>query len=723
MEIFNDLPIENKEHDILGRAKFASKIVNIISMYTEVHKNDGAGLVIGLQGPWGCGKTSVVNLICNELNENDKLVISKFNSWLTSDKTSLIVEFFNIFIEKLNESEEDLSASVNHTSDQILFKMKKYASNILRSTTIDTKFGVKFDLKKIFSDQSMTYQKNEVDKLMNSNDKFNIFFIDDIDRLSEAEIAMLFQLIKNIADFHKVIYVLCYDVDIVASALDVVHKNRGREYIEKIVQYPIDLPKINKKHLKGYFIYMLDNVVSSDLKDETDYKNNDFYELYELGIGKYINSIRDCNRIINAFSMRYYSLRHNVYISDLLALTVLSLYERSVYVYISKHTNIFMGISDGGILPLKQEDAEDVLKNKIYKYVLDEFHSNVKHIICKLFPEFSRSIGKSSYSKEYSYKNYRVCFDDFFDRYFEFDLDESDTSHYEAEKLIKDMNENDAKKFIEQKYKVYGLQKLVGQIGVILFVDNHDVLYLSHEQAGKLIIALYTSEMNYEYVSGRPTVAHKWDALKAIIDNLITFQGIDYEQYIGLIKSLIQDRNLDIYSITDIVLCCSLGEEWINFLNISSANNKHIIEGNDMKEIQYMYFKRTKIWIKELLEKDKEIDINDITNYCFNIIKLIYKYDIEDTNKLFENIDSHYGLYIINILLFIIGINRVENGNNNDIITYWPKGIEINNFKNRIESIMNSGEIILSDYNRGVVDSFITGQIIFDVEIGMNDDV
>ncbi|MDY3739559.1 MAG: P-loop NTPase fold protein [Selenomonadaceae bacterium] len=201
---------------------------------------------------------------------------------------------------------------------------------------------------------------------MNSNDKFNIFFIDDIDRLSEEEISILFQIIKNIADFHKVIYVLCYDIDIVASALDVVHRNRGKEYIEKIVQYPIDIPKINKKYLRDHFIRMLDNVVSDDLEGEINYKNDEFYGLYKLGIEKYINSIRDCNRILNAFSMRYYSLKKNVNVSDLLALTVLSLYERSTYVYIAQHANIFMGLSDEGMLSLKLEDADDILKNKIY---------------------------------------------------------------------------------------------------------------------------------------------------------------------------------------------------------------------------------------------------------------------------------------------------------------------------------------------------------------------
>lgn len=68
-------------------------------------------------------------------------------------------------------------------------------------------------------------------------------------------------------------------------------------------------------------------MVSSDLEGEINYKNDEFYGLYELGIEKYINSIRDCNRIINAFSLRYYSLKNNVYILDLLALTILSLYE------------------------------------------------------------------------------------------------------------------------------------------------------------------------------------------------------------------------------------------------------------------------------------------------------------------------------------------------------------------------------------------------------------
>lgn len=452
---------------------------------------------------------------------------------------------------------------------------------------------------------------------------------------------------------------------------------------------------------------MLDNVVSSDLESEINYKNDEFYGLYELGMGKYINSIRDCNRILNAFSMRYYSLKKNVYVSDLLALTVLSLYERSIYLYIVQHTNIFMGLSDEGILSLKMEEADDVLKNKIYKNVSDEFHNNVRYIICKLFPKFSELIGGNSYSKEHSYKNYRVCFDDFFDRYFEFDLDESDTTLYEAKKLINDMDENEAKEFIEQKYNVYGLDKLVGQLSILLSLDGANTIFLNYKQADKLIMALYTAKMKYEYVSGRPTIAYKWELLNIIVSNLVTFQEISYEQYIDLIKSLLQRRSLDMNVVTDIILCCSLGGEWVKFLNINYKPSNQIIKDDDMEEIKNIYFNRTEIWIKEIIEKDKDIDIRNINP---NMIRLIYKYYIENINELFKNVDSHYEMYIINVLLLLILFNRVENGA--DRITYWPKEIEINDFKNRIESIVKSGKITLSDYNRTVVDRFITGQIV-----------
>lgn len=60
-----------------------------------------------------------------------------------------------------------------------------------------------------------------------------ILFIDDLDRLSYDEIGTVFQLIKNIADFPKVIYILAYDHEIVTQALNQIQKIKGMSIYKK----------------------------------------------------------------------------------------------------------------------------------------------------------------------------------------------------------------------------------------------------------------------------------------------------------------------------------------------------------------------------------------------------------------------------------------------------------------------------------------------------------
>ena len=58
MKYYADKPIENDSEDLLGRASFSKKLGEAIYNY-----NSKNGLVIGLYGKWGNGKTSVVNMM------------------------------------------------------------------------------------------------------------------------------------------------------------------------------------------------------------------------------------------------------------------------------------------------------------------------------------------------------------------------------------------------------------------------------------------------------------------------------------------------------------------------------------------------------------------------------------------------------------------------------------------------------------------------------------
>ena len=83
-----DNPIQNPKDDALGRDKparsFAEQVLSIDT--TE-------GVVVGVLGPWGSGKTSFVNLARGYLKDSDITVLD-FNPWMFSGAEQLVEAFF-----------------------------------------------------------------------------------------------------------------------------------------------------------------------------------------------------------------------------------------------------------------------------------------------------------------------------------------------------------------------------------------------------------------------------------------------------------------------------------------------------------------------------------------------------------------------------------------------------------------------------------------------------
>lgn len=94
MNYNSDKPIENSEQDLLGRITFSKQLGEAINSY------DGKdGLVLGLFGKWGTGKTSILNMVVNEINqlskdEDNRPIIVNFSPWNYTDKDNLISLFF-----------------------------------------------------------------------------------------------------------------------------------------------------------------------------------------------------------------------------------------------------------------------------------------------------------------------------------------------------------------------------------------------------------------------------------------------------------------------------------------------------------------------------------------------------------------------------------------------------------------------------------------------------
>jgi predicted KAP-like P-loop ATPase len=116
----SDRPAQNPEADRLGYAPFALNLATSICQITP-----SEGLVPAVFGPWGLGKSTLINFIKEYLArvpEESRPVVVSFNPWWFSDSEDLTRRFF-----------DQLLAAVGATpllSDQIRTRIADFADII-----------------------------------------------------------------------------------------------------------------------------------------------------------------------------------------------------------------------------------------------------------------------------------------------------------------------------------------------------------------------------------------------------------------------------------------------------------------------------------------------------------------------------------------------------------------------------------------------------------------
>jgi predicted KAP-like P-loop ATPase len=78
-----DTPIRSLSEDRLGRRSFAQALAAEV-MAAPVAR----GYVMGLTGPWGTGKTSILNMTVDAIG--DQAVVVQFNPWMFSGTEALV---------------------------------------------------------------------------------------------------------------------------------------------------------------------------------------------------------------------------------------------------------------------------------------------------------------------------------------------------------------------------------------------------------------------------------------------------------------------------------------------------------------------------------------------------------------------------------------------------------------------------------------------------------
>ena len=300
-----DKPIKTGAEDLLGRSFFSKQLAK--ALY-ECDARDG--LVIGLFGEWGSGKTSVLNMTMNEIknmgeeSENEPLIVT-FSPWNYSDKDNLISLFFRNLINNLD------TTSNNKIKRKIGKVLTDYADCLDALAVLSPLGGILVNiLKPIIKTQgtnlmevpNLDSTKEKLETILKESNQKIIVVIDDIDRLTNSQIRDIFHLAKQVGNFPNIVYILSMDREIVCRALQEIHNIDGHEYLEKIIQVPFEIPQMSKGKVQDYLLNQLNQIVnekSNDIMIGSNYWDG----VLNHCVTPYVNNLRDVNRLINILNL------------------------------------------------------------------------------------------------------------------------------------------------------------------------------------------------------------------------------------------------------------------------------------------------------------------------------------------------------------------------------------------------------------------------------------
>ncbi len=325
--------IQSFDQDLLEREAFVKSVAQRLIL-----KKRSTGIVLGLVGPWGCGKSSILNLLERHIAHqyaNVTPLIVRFNPWLVSGRNDLISQFFLELAEALRSHLGVYDVYDNgrqQRQDKAIKAMRDYGdelSPILRMISPSLAAGsnilTRWAKASNAVSESIFTKRKEVKNGLKAFDFPIVVLIDEMDRIEDEEIQDMAKLLKAVGDFDEISYVVAYDEDRVAQALSGGSEDleRGHNYLEKIVQIRVASPFLTSEEIERLFHSKIKKCLDFyDIKiDSHDTKRLD--NVLKIAVPEGVKTSRDINRIIQDFAGRLVVLENLVNPVDCLAFCIL----------------------------------------------------------------------------------------------------------------------------------------------------------------------------------------------------------------------------------------------------------------------------------------------------------------------------------------------------------------------------------------------------------------
>lgn len=208
-----------------------------------------AQYTVGLYGPWGTGKSSILLSLKKDLESYDEVTVVEFDSWRHERAQNLLAPLIYAIREAMSQRGKNVQwgrifgglefqafgfgirvPSGSDRAAEATVAVKEYMESMEALTKIGAELGV--------------------DK--NGKNKRIVVLIDDLDRCSPDRVIEVLESIRLLMDVAGFVFVLAIDYEVLVDAVETKYKHMGKRvdahrFIEKIVQVPFRIPTVNSE--------------------------------------------------------------------------------------------------------------------------------------------------------------------------------------------------------------------------------------------------------------------------------------------------------------------------------------------------------------------------------------------------------------------------------------------------------------------------------------------
>ena len=345
LHLLPDAPITSPSFDRLDRMNFVRSFAEAIRAAAG-----SDSVVLALTGPWGSGKSSLINLIINQLGEDaareagqqkdrgggagkrdESLLVVRFNPWWFSESGKLVAAFLQQLAAAVER--DGVAADLGAASARLGHLARAVA---MPGVLASGEQAASRDIERL---------RAGIDDVFRRSSRRVLVFMDDIDRLSPDEMMELLLIVRAVADFPNTTYVLAFDHEVVSEAISAKLGIDGRKYLEKIVQLQIDVPLPGRRTLQRMVIGQLESIDPG--AQGLDREGRLFFRvLFERGVKHFLATPRACTRLLNVLRFVYPTVAGEVYFPDMLGIATLMAFSSQAIQAIRTAPDAFVGHCD-----------------------------------------------------------------------------------------------------------------------------------------------------------------------------------------------------------------------------------------------------------------------------------------------------------------------------------------------------------------------------------------